>query len=595
MLDFATRRAPEWEGARIGDPNDPGVVILEAFAYMGDILSYYTDRLANESYLASATQRDSVLRHARHLGYTPRSATAATAALDFTVTTRRDVTIPAGFQVGTVPGEGEVSIVFETARDLAFLASTTTPPTPQTLPVEAVEGVLVADEVVGVSSGELDAVFQLQQLPVIVDSLVIRVVEKPNDPGNIWFPVINLIEATSTDLAYAFSLGGNDELILRFGDGVNGRVAPRGSVIHARYRIGGGADGNVIANTITEVIDPTDIVFPTPDGGTGEFAEPPLVEVTNPLTAGGGADSETLDSIRVNTPRAVRTQERAVSLRDFETLALTIPQTQVAKARAVSKVYTNVTLFVAPPGGTIPSRQMLTAVAEFFGPRKMSGVSVVPATPQYTNIDISLDVIVNSRYDQALIKQAVRRELEDAFDFDVVDFGQRVSLADVYQAVINIEGVNNVLLTKLARGGGTTATDIVLRDNEIPQEGVFTINAIGGLSITSGALEGTAMPTATDAPVIGLLRCDPNSTHVELSWVAGANTTSWDVAVSYLNGAGVVVQSQTTGPFKQAAANIDLPFIGAGRATSVAFSTRAYNGVVGPAVSGLTTTPYTCE
>ena len=52
----------EWTGE---DPADFGVALVEAFAYMGDMLSYYIDRVANESYLPTATQRQNILNIAQ--------------------------------------------------------------------------------------------------------------------------------------------------------------------------------------------------------------------------------------------------------------------------------------------------------------------------------------------------------------------------------------------------------------------------------------------------------------------------------------------------------------------------------------------------
>ena len=51
-------RIPEWNGA---DNSDFGVVLAEAFAYLGDVANYYIDRIANESFLSTATQRESIL------------------------------------------------------------------------------------------------------------------------------------------------------------------------------------------------------------------------------------------------------------------------------------------------------------------------------------------------------------------------------------------------------------------------------------------------------------------------------------------------------------------------------------------------------
>ena len=64
----------QWQGT---DPNDFGLALVEAFAYMGDTLNYYIDRLANESYILTATQRSTLLNIARMYGYTPAGYVSA--------------------------------------------------------------------------------------------------------------------------------------------------------------------------------------------------------------------------------------------------------------------------------------------------------------------------------------------------------------------------------------------------------------------------------------------------------------------------------------------------------------------------------------
>ena len=58
MLALASEKLPEWTDH---SPNDFGVVLLELFAYMGDIQLYYQDRIANESFLETAAERRSVV------------------------------------------------------------------------------------------------------------------------------------------------------------------------------------------------------------------------------------------------------------------------------------------------------------------------------------------------------------------------------------------------------------------------------------------------------------------------------------------------------------------------------------------------------
>ena len=58
----------KWQG---NDPADFGLALIEAFSYMGDQINYYIDRIANETYLLTATQRQSLLNIAQSYGYTP--------------------------------------------------------------------------------------------------------------------------------------------------------------------------------------------------------------------------------------------------------------------------------------------------------------------------------------------------------------------------------------------------------------------------------------------------------------------------------------------------------------------------------------------
>lgn len=593
MITYAALIAPEWRGAQTSDPNDFGVALLEVFAYEGDILSYYGDRIANESLLTTATQRSSVLAHAALLDYTPRTATAASVTVTITVSTTDEVTIPAGFQVQSAPDGTGTTLTYETSVDLVFPAGT------NSLDVVANEGVTVADEVVATSCGDLDASWTLAQTPVVADSVVVRIVEAPLDAGQVWTPVSNLLDAGPFDNAYSISLDENDSLTLHFGDGVNGRVPPRNAVVHATYRTGGGEDGNVLAGAITQVVDPTDYVFTTADPQT---TPPPSITLINTEDAAGGTDSESLDSIRENAPRALRARQRAVSLEDYEALALTVPSVLIAKAKAVAAVYTNVTLYVAPPGGQQPSQDTLNAVVAYFDTRKLANVTVVAANPTYVSVDIELLIEIDDRYSQVFVKQAVRNAMQALLAFDNVSFGGRVTLSSIYNVAARVEGVSNVVVSKLARNGGTpVAQDIILRDHELPLAGRVTLVANGGLTNTYitddvlGSEDSTVTPGASTAPEIGVIRCDPNSTHVELTWTSGTDTSYWDVLVLYINAANEVVQSTVTGPYDRPQAELDLPYIGAGRASKIRFLTRAYNSSAGPVESPPTTVDYTCE
>jgi len=120
MLNLIPSYLPEWTDR---SPGDFGIVLLELFAYMGDVLNYYSDRIANESFIGTAQQRQSVLNLANLLDYTPHGNVAATLpnppGLQFTINqpTANPVLVPARTQVSTVLS-GVQSVIFETTSDL---------------------------------------------------------------------------------------------------------------------------------------------------------------------------------------------------------------------------------------------------------------------------------------------------------------------------------------------------------------------------------------------------------------------------------------------------------------------------------------------
>src|SRR5258707_13604766 len=99
MYNLIPSKLPAWTD--FNNEADFGNVLLELFAHLGDILSYYQDRVANESFLGTARTRRGVIQHLRLIGYELGTAAPASAALTIavpaTVTTSVTVTHGAAF------------------------------------------------------------------------------------------------------------------------------------------------------------------------------------------------------------------------------------------------------------------------------------------------------------------------------------------------------------------------------------------------------------------------------------------------------------------------------------------------------------------
>jgi hypothetical protein len=112
LSDFSALRYPAWQER---SEADFGVMFMEALASLADDLSYQQDRIAAEAYLDTATERRSIVRHARLVDYEPRPATAARVMLQLSVT---GGPIPAGIPVSALGPDGAI-VPFETGTGLA--------------------------------------------------------------------------------------------------------------------------------------------------------------------------------------------------------------------------------------------------------------------------------------------------------------------------------------------------------------------------------------------------------------------------------------------------------------------------------------------
>jgi hypothetical protein len=98
--------------------DDYAITLLDMWATVADVLTFYQERIANESYLRTAQQRDSILRMARMLDYHLRPGIAATTFLAFTLDQNSSLKIPVGLRVQSVPAENEQPQIFETLESI---------------------------------------------------------------------------------------------------------------------------------------------------------------------------------------------------------------------------------------------------------------------------------------------------------------------------------------------------------------------------------------------------------------------------------------------------------------------------------------------
>jgi hypothetical protein len=131
-------------GLRTRDDGDFSIALLDAWAVTADILSFYQERIANESYLRTAVDQRSVFELARLVGYRPSPGVAASAFVAFTLNdapgSPDSVLIRAGSRVQSVPGPGQAPATYETGSDLTARIAYNAIPAQSTVPWSLGEG-----------------------------------------------------------------------------------------------------------------------------------------------------------------------------------------------------------------------------------------------------------------------------------------------------------------------------------------------------------------------------------------------------------------------------------------------------------------------
>ena len=454
LVGRARATIPDWSSST---SPDFAMLLIDLWAYMGDIQNYYIDRAHTESYLDTATQSASVRALARMMGYQPNSRTAATATVTVSNSSSAAITLDKG-TVFLVPATSSKAAVYFTSSGAATANSGASVAIPLN------EGREVTETLTSNFSGESGAAFLLSEQKVVPASLYITV-------GTTTYSHTSRMFDSGADSPTFMSLTDSDDFTrVVLGNGVNGRVPPAGSTIKVTYRVGQGSLGNVDANTITAMDSP--VVH---------------LAVASSTVASGGTNAESMASIKKNAPALRRVQDRAVTLTDYTTVMKGFAG--VTKAVAVSSVssglvtvkyaalptyanYENMaaattTLYLTPAAGTpnfgTPGEDIDANLTTYLQDRSMIGVTVssISTTINLTNVYVAFNSVqVKDGYYQEAVKSAIDTAVRNLFTWDALDFNMTIRLSAVLSAAQAVSGVQSVFISNLgSSSGGSSVAD----------------------------------------------------------------------------------------------------------------------------------------
>jgi hypothetical protein len=348
-------------------------VLLDILAYNTHYNAYYLNMIANESFMDSAALRNSVVSHAKRVGYTPRSVSAPRAVINVTVQTNNStpgsLTIPRGyyFLASQIDGKSYRFVTLEsfsttkTGNNFVFTS------------VPVYEGQFASYSYNNSYANNPKQLFTIPDSNVDTSTLKVSVRQSSsNNETIVYTQATEILNLTSTSTAYYLQEGRNGQYDVYFGDNIISKKIPDGGIVTLEYLISNGPEANR-ANNFTSTLS---------IGGFSAIS-------VNPITAAsGGSTRESVDQIKFAAPLNLLSQNRAVTKNDY----IKLIQQKYPSFEAVNvwggeendpPVYGKVFVAAKPKLGF----EVTDTEKDFIKNTILKPISVLTVTPEIVDID----------------------------------------------------------------------------------------------------------------------------------------------------------------------------------------------------------------
>jgi len=446
----------DYEGSNIA-------VLIELVAYLGDLTTFFANKIAKNIYIDTADIYENVHRLATLVGYDPKGYRSAQTTLSVTVSggvTQGDVlTINAWHKIActsdTVDPDGNI-INFSTVTDQTISAGSL----PYTFEVHARQGdVTTLGPYTGDDIVDNDLILPTGEYGYDDDLDDVNVTVELQVDGTSWTRVADFYDEisglTSVNEVFKFEYDKYKRHKIKFS---SSRTVPtRDNTIYVIVLASQGPDGSVGANTIT-----------TPDASfifnvnTGLYLDNDNVTVINALATTSSSEPETVDEIKSSAKGALHAQYRNVTSTDYISSLESRSDVDVAQAWGEKEVapsgdyteYNKVHLSVipnvwgtgtintsaSPAGYVVPtaySSSYQTTLEEYLEPRKMLTVYEEWEVPTLVYFDFDIGIRTQRLYSYADVYTDVYNKLVWYFDNSLREFNETLNFMDIHEFILD--------------------------------------------------------------------------------------------------------------------------------------------------------------
>ncbi len=469
-------------------------ILLDTLAYNTHYLGYNANMLANEMFLDSASLRSSIVSHAKQLGYEVGSSRAPKAILSISVkTSAASITMPAGTKFSTsLRGD---TYNFVTISDI------TQPKFGNSVNYDSInvyEGTYVETRYV-VDTSDLEQRFVLRDNRADTSTLTVKIINSSTDSTTTTYTkATDITQLVNNSTVYFLQEVEGGRYEVYFGDGVVSKAVEDGNIVSLSYVVTNKTEANGASNF-------------TPPGTIGGESD---ISITTILRAAGGAEAESLKSIKLNAPLNYAAQGRAVTTSDYETFVRKLfantqavsvfggeegsydPSTGVSSTPEYGKVFISVK---STTGANLTSTQK-TQLVNDLKPYTIASITPEVVDPETTFIRLSSQIKFdsNSTTDSAdAIVTSVTTALTNYNTNTLQTFNSQYRASAVSRIIdeSNTAILNNTTTVKLSKFftpsvGSTTSYNLSFNNALLNPESGY-LAATGGIVTSSGFKVGT--------------------------------------------------------------------------------------------------------
>ena len=469
-------------------------ILLDTLAYNTHYLGFNANMLANEMFLDSASLRSSIVSHAKTLGYEVTSARAPNATINVSLTTSSSTkTMPAGTAFTSTIDD--VSYQFVTIADVTSSNNGGVVSFDST---QIYEGTYVTTKYL-VDTSDIEQRYILGDSRADTSTLTVKVQNSASDSTTTTYTkATDITQLSSTSTVYYLQEVDGGRFEIYFGDGVVSRGLSDGNIVILEYVV----TNKTAANGASSFSAPSTI------DGVSDIG---IVTVTN---ASGGAEPESLNSIKLQAPLDFASQGRAVTADDYAVYAKKLfPNTQAVSvfggedgsfdpSTGVSSVpeYGKVFISIKSSTGLNLSDAQKSQLVSDFAKFKVASVTPVIVDPETTfiilNVTFNYDSTSTTK-EKTELETLVNTTIQNYTDTDLEDFNRPfrysklTGLIDQTDTAI-LSNITTVTLAKLVTPTTTTSTAYTLNFNNAffnPHSGHSTIIASTGFFIDGASTE----------------------------------------------------------------------------------------------------------